>query len=83
MVVLVAGFFLSYVLSMVTKVQPAAYGCLLPVAATVLWLIVIIVWPQGSMDAVSVPFVFLFGAAGSISGAFVAGMVRTTGGEKL
>lgn len=81
--VFVAGFFLSYVLSMVTKVHPSAYGCLLPIAATLLCIIAITVWPSGSMDAVSVPFVFLFGAAGSISGAFVASLMRTTGSGKL
>ena len=74
---------LSFLLSVLTKVHPAAYGCLLPIGATVLYALAIAMWPQGSMDALGIPFVLAFGAAGSISGAFVAGLLRSNEGEKF
>ena len=74
---------LSFLLSVLTKVHPAAYGCLLPIAATILYTAAVMLWPQHSMDAAGIPFIFAFAAGGSISGAFIAGLLRTAGGEKL
>ena len=76
MLPLVAAFFLAALLPVVTRVHPAAYGCLLPIAAAGIYAVAISLWPSGSMDAVGVPFMFLFVAAGSVPGAFLGGLLR-------
>jgi hypothetical protein len=65
------SFILSLLLSAFTPIHPAAYGCLLPILAAIVVILMVSYWPNGSStQAVGIPFAFMFVACGSIPGAF-------------
>lgn len=75
---IVCAFGVSLALSTFTRVHPAAWGCLLPVAATVALILMVSFGPGGtSTSPVGIPFAFLFTAIGSIPGAFAGAGLRS------
>jgi hypothetical protein len=81
--IVLGGFITALLLSAFSRVHPAAWGCLLPVAASGVMVVLVAFMPSGSTDAVAVPFVFVGVAIGSIAGAFVGGWMRSHNGELL
>lgn len=74
---IIISFGVSLALSAFTRLHPAAYGCLLPVVATVAMIFLMPYWAGGSSTApVAIPFAFIFVALGSIPGAFAGAGLR-------
>lgn len=72
------AFGISLALSAFTRVHPAAWGCLLPIAATVAVILMVSIGAGGSSTSpVGIPFAFLFTALGSIPGAFAGAGLRS------
>ncbi len=75
--VISAGFIVALSLTTLTRVHPAAFGCLLPVAASGLVFAQMLLWPSGSStDGLAVPFMFAWVAIGSVAGAAIGGWMR-------
>lgn len=74
---IVVSFLVSLLLSAFTRVHPAAYGCLLPVLASLAVCLIVAYRPNGSStQPVAIPFAFVFVAFGSIPGAFAGAGLR-------
>ena len=80
--VIFASFIVALCLTALTRVHPAAFGCLLPVAGSGLVFARMLLWPSGSStDGLAVPFMFVWVAVGSVAGAAIAGWMRSKKGE--